>query len=525
MSDNHSQVVDRERVVHALTRIARRLRQARVMRELLHGFTLSLILPVSVSVIYRFVAMSWMTVAVLVGLWLLGVAVYGVTVILRKGTLLGAAESVDRQADLHDELTTAYWFHREGRSSGWINLQLHRAAVTADDLKVDQLYAWSMPPRARTTGGLLVLLLVLNLLPLSWTRNWLEAGPPPVVEFTDADQMLLTEVERMLAEAAALQAAELPSEMREALAELQQGLLTREQALAELEKLETMLNTLDSTELNDLIDSMAEALTSTDAESLIDALSDRDLDRAAEELRNLSAEMSDAQREQLQAVLEQIAEQAEDEFKELAENLADAAEQLAKGDEAQAQQAMETLAQELEQLAQQQQGQEIREAAAQGLEQLQQALSDDSNQLQAATDEMASGDQAAAGMPQPGTQDPDSLSMQAAEGGAQSAEQGQGDLSAPGAGDEIEYGAPTTLEVELLPEVMDLAPQSGDDPGEQLIDEPSQAEESRLEYEPVEPDVTYGEADLLNTDTIPLSYRELVKRYFQAVGPRGQHDY
>ena len=96
MSDNHSQVVDRERVVHALTRIARRLRQARVMRELLHGFTLSLILPVSVSVIYRFVAMSWMTVAVLVGLWLLGVAVYGVTVILRKGTLLGAAESVDR---------------------------------------------------------------------------------------------------------------------------------------------------------------------------------------------------------------------------------------------------------------------------------------------------------------------------------------------------------------------------------------------------------------------------------------------
>ena len=346
-----------------------------------------------------------------------------------------------------------------------------------------------------------------------------------MVEFTDADQMLLTEVERMLAEAAALQDAELPSEMREALAELQRGLLTREQALAELEKLETMLDTLDSTELNDLIDSMAEALTSTDAESLIDALSDRDLDRVAEELRNLSAEMSDAEREQLQAVLKQIAEQAEDEFEELAENLADVAEQLAKGDEEQAQQAMENLAQELEQLAQQQQGQEIREAAAQGLEQLQQALSDDSNQLQAATDEMASGDQAAAGMPQPGTQDPDSLSMQAAEGGAQSAEQGQGDLSAPGMGDEIEYGTPTTLEVELLPEVMELAPQSGDDPGEQLIDEPSQAEESSLEYEPVEPDVTYGEADLLNADTIPPSYRELVKRYFQAVGPRGRHDY
>ena len=149
MSDNHSQTVDQERVVRTLTRIARRLRQARVTRELFYGFTWSLILPVSVSVIYRFVAMSWMAVAVLSGLWLLGVAVYGVTTILRKGTLLGAAEAVDRQADLHDELTTAYWFHREGRSSSWINLQLHRAAVTADDLNVDQLYAWSMPRRAK----------------------------------------------------------------------------------------------------------------------------------------------------------------------------------------------------------------------------------------------------------------------------------------------------------------------------------------------------------------------------------------
>jgi hypothetical protein len=72
---------------------------------------------------------------------------------------------------------------------------------------------------------------------------------------------------------------------------------------------------------------------------------------------------------------------------------------------------------------------------------------------------------------------------------------------------------------------MELAPQSGDEPGEQLIDQPSQAEESKLEYQPVESDVTYGEADLLKANTIPLSYRALIKRYFQAVGPRGQHDY
>jgi hypothetical protein len=234
--------------------------------------------------------------------------------------------------------------------------------------------------------------------------------------------------------------------------------------------------------------------------------------------------MTDEEREQLQAALEQMAEQAEGSMEDLAEELADAAEQLAEGDETEARQAMEELAQQLEQLAQEQQGEEMRQAAAQGLEQLQQALSDDPEQLQAA-EETASGDQSAAGMPQPGPMNQDAMSMEAGEAGSQSAEQGQGDLSAPGAGDEIEYGTPTGLEVELQPELMELGEPPQDEPGEQLLDQPSQAEESTIAYEQVEPDLTYGEADALDPDTIPLSYRDLVKRYFQAVGPRGQHDH
>ena len=63
------------------------------------------------------------------------------------------------------------------------------------------------------------------------------------------------------------------------------------------------------------------------------------------------------------------------------------------------------------------------------------------------------------------------------------------------------------------------------EPGQQLIDQPSPAEKSKLAYELVEPDLAYAEADMLDADTIPLSYRDLVKRYFQAVGPRGQHDH
>ena len=518
MSESPTTATDRERVVRALTRVARRLRLARVTRDLLRGFTLSLAVPIAVSVLYRFIDMPDAVVLALLGIWLLGFGAYAVRALTRPGTLGAAAASADRKAALHDELTTAYWFQRANESSDWIALQQHRAAGSADALDVDRLYVWSMPRRVRTTVGLLCLLIVLNLLPLSWTRGWLQAGPPPVLALSQSEQMMLSEIERMLSEAAVAQGTELSPEMREALAELRQGQLTQEQALAALEKLQAMLDG----ELDALLDSMAEALESANA-TLAEALSDGDLQRVADQLRALVEQMTDAEREQLQAALREMAELAEDAGSDLAEDLAEAAEQLEQGNDAAAE-AMEQLAQELEQLAQQHEGQEIRQAAAEGLEQLQQALGEELSELQSA-EQGKPGESQAAGMPQRGPADQDSMPVQAAESGAQSSQQGQGELSARGAGDEIDYGAPTGLEVELLPEIMELAPEPNDDPGRRLIDQPSQAEESKLAYEPVEPDLTYGEADMLDADTIPLSYRDLVKRYFQAVGPRGQHDH
>ena len=518
MSESPTTATDRERVVRALTRVARRLRLARVTRDLLRGFTLSLAVPIAVSVLYRFIDMHGAVVLALLGIGLLGFGAYAVRALTRPGTLGAAAASADRKAALHDELTTAYWFQRANESSDWIALQQHRAAGSADVLDVDRLYTWSMPRRVRTTVGLLCLLIVLNLLPLSWTRGWLQAGPPPVLALSQSEQMMLAEIERMLSEAAVAQGTELSQEMREALAELRQGQLTQEQAFAALEKLQAMLDG----ELDALLDSMAEALESTNA-TLAEALSDGDLQRVADQLRALVEQMTDAEREQLQAALREMAELAEDAGSDLAEDLTEAAEQLEQGNDAAAE-AMEQLAQELEQLAQQQEGQEIRQAAAEGLEQLQQALGEESNELQSA-EQGRPGESQADGMPQPGPADQDSMPVQAAESGAQSSQQGEGHLSASGAGDEIDYGAPTGLEVELLPEIMELSPDPNDEPGQQLIDHPSQAEESKLAYELVEPDLAYGEADMLDADTIPLSYRDLVKRYFQAVGPRGQYDH
>ena len=59
---------------------------------------------------------------------------------------------------------------------------------------------------------------------------------------------------------------ELSPEMREALAELRQGQLTQEEALAELEKLQAMLDgELDPAQFAELMESMGEALESASA--------------------------------------------------------------------------------------------------------------------------------------------------------------------------------------------------------------------------------------------------------------------
>ena len=117
------------------------------------------------------------------------------------------------------------------------------------------------------------------------------------------------------------------------------------------------------------------------------------------------------------------------------------------------------------------------------------------------------------------------LATEASETGTPTMEQGRGDLSAPSAGDIIEYGEPTRLEVELHPEILELTPGPDDKPGDMLIDQPSEAARSKLQYEQVEPALPYAEPDLLDADRIPWRYRDLVKLYFRVVGPRGKHDH
>ena len=499
MSGSPATAPDRKHIVETLEHVQRRRWIGRLTRDLLTGFTVSLVIPLGLTVWYRLSPVSGTAAAIVLGGWIVGLAVYAAWTWRERGTLASAAASVDRKADLRDELTTAYWFHREGLTSAWIELQRRRAAQTAGTLDVDRLYPFTIPRRSRVTGALVVLVLLLNLIPLSWTRGWLQARPV-VIELSEQEQRLLAEIQRMLEEAEFVQGTELPPETAELLQELRDGEPSAEDALADLQNLEALeeLTFLDAETLEALLEGLPEALEGEELE--VSALDIREI--SAEELRELEAR------------LEELSRQEQEALEQMASDLAQAAEELAN---------------DLEQLARADQSGQPQEDAGRQLDELEEALRQQDNA--AGAEQQAAGEEMPADMKPASPEEggvPEAQRMAAATGadtGTPTAEQGRGELSAPGAGDEIQYGDPTRLEVELRPEILDLEPNPVDEPENLLIDQPSQAAESKLQYEPIEAEVTYAEPDLLDADRIPWTYRDLVKCYFRAVGPRGKHDH
>src|SRR5947207_1689652 len=85
--------------------------------------------------------------------------------ILRQ-TLQGIAASIDRTADAHDQIKTAYWFIRNPQDSPWVKTQIQRAADNAKRIQVNSLYPRTLPRASFLAVGLILLLGILNFLPV-----------------------------------------------------------------------------------------------------------------------------------------------------------------------------------------------------------------------------------------------------------------------------------------------------------------------------------------------------------------------
>ena len=526
MIKNSLSATDGERVVQMLSHVERRCRRNSLTREWLTGFTLSLVVPIVLSAWYKLSPVSWVAVVTVLSLWFATLVAYASWMFLRRKSLASIAVAVDEKATLDGELTTAYWFYRKGLSSAWIDLQRGRAARTAEMLDLTQLFPYSIPKSSRLTVALLALCFILNLIPLSWTRGWLQADPL-VSDVVDQNLVDLDEARQILSQAEfidGLEAIQLSEDFREQL--IQRQLSVHDEVEFREMRLTEENWSLDSDLMEALMKGMAESLDGIGSDALVEALQRKDFEMAARELRDLAQELdfTEADLESLKQSLNELAEMSSDELEALAEELTEAAGQLSEGNDEAMQHAFEQLAEDLEQLIREQQRDELREAAAQRLDQLEQAAqsgqgSNDEQQL--ASGEPSTEDQMTA-TPQEGdtTGSQTGAPMETGGPGVPTDEQGQGDLSAPGAGDIIEYGSPTSLEVELQPEILEVQPQPSDQPDDRLVDQPSQASQSKLQYEEIGLMISYQDSEMLDADSIPWLYRDLVKQYFQAVGPR-----
>ena len=159
-------------VIHgALLRVERRLRLNRMLRAaaLLAGLVLLGLIT------WR--ALAWLagTVPAASALIVLLATLGAIALLLLIARSLlaapldaaGAASEADRRGHLHDELVSAYWFMREARARGarqWIEVQLRRAARTAEELQAARLVPLRLP--AAAVGSLLAGVVLLTV---AWT--------------------------------------------------------------------------------------------------------------------------------------------------------------------------------------------------------------------------------------------------------------------------------------------------------------------------------------------------------------------
>lgn len=157
---------DTSPILRLLYAVRRRLRGNRLLQALVDGATwvlgTALVLTLWNALMPEAWALSWWVYAA----GFAAALAPHLSRLRRSEPLSGAAHQADGLADLHDELTSAYWFSRQGDTDEWVDLHLTRAADTARGLTADRLVPWSRPRRLTAPALLAVGLTGVLLLPV-----------------------------------------------------------------------------------------------------------------------------------------------------------------------------------------------------------------------------------------------------------------------------------------------------------------------------------------------------------------------
>src|SRR6185436_20024660 len=159
---------DKEIIIASLRRVERRIRTNRLFTELNLGAILFLSIPLLLKIWDLFQPLRGVIISFIVGTWVLLFTGFVVWRIVQKATLEQAAASIDKRAELKDELRTSFWFINNPRPSEWVDAQVRRAASHAQNLNLDVLYPRQIPKSSFISAAMILLFVSLNLVPLPW---------------------------------------------------------------------------------------------------------------------------------------------------------------------------------------------------------------------------------------------------------------------------------------------------------------------------------------------------------------------
>src|SRR5437870_13046786 len=164
---------DKEIIIKALERIERRIRANRLFNELALGATFFLAFPLACKIWDLFDPFRASTITIIAGTWILLFAAYVVWRSLHKTPVTRAAVSIDKAADLKDEIKTAVWFIQNPRPSDWVEAQIHRAADRTRTINIDRFFPRHVPKTAYLAVAFSLFFVGLNFVPLPWIPHWL----------------------------------------------------------------------------------------------------------------------------------------------------------------------------------------------------------------------------------------------------------------------------------------------------------------------------------------------------------------
>jgi hypothetical protein len=529
---------DKEIIIKTLERVERRIRANRLFKELGLDATLFLAFPLACKVWDLFYPFKSSTITILAGTWILLFAAYVVWRSLRKTTENHAAVSIDKAADLKDEIKTAIWFIHNPRPSDWVDAQIHRAADRTRTIDIDRFFPRYMPKTAYLAAAFFLFFIALNFVPLPWNHNWLMLQAAPAFTLTPQEAEMLKQTQALLQKANELKKSEVAQKLEDVAQDLKEGKMDAAQVLEKLNALQNQLSegNLDAASMREGLQEMAKSLAQSDKlDATAEAINNQDLNKAADELRKAAEKLgsTDPQsRSKMQKSLQQASENPRAGLEELAQRLKEAAEDLKNEDQKDAQVALDEAGQELDQIEEKLQNQDLKNLAAEQLQNLQQSLRQSqqagkqqarakSGQDQKVQNRQKSGEGDQGDSPQAGSETEGDPSAEPAQQSAQAGGNNNGNGLMPsgkGGGDAQREGPPTTLDVQLQKEQIE-GMHDQDQGLKEDLDEVSKQERSKLDYRNVKSELSPAQKDLLNQDRIPWEYRSLIKDYFQAIRP------